>query len=253
MLTRSGRIAAYTILLALLGACGDSTQRLFVQFEADTLNSTPDSSPNGLPADSLVVAQQASAAINFTVINQDPLVGSKSLRFQNAGNPQALLLNSEPLADGTQPLSVTWTGRIAPDTRALIKVHTRFFVQEGALGGQVVRVDLNNGSVVVNGDSIGTYTAGRPHIVTVRLEPDATYNLSFVEVTGTGANALLSDAGAFLDGTVLGLPYPAFEAPLLPPDRIHLSVDLIAQSPVPGDLNDYYDIDNIRVFEDNPD
>ncbi|HEY0944628.1 MAG TPA: hypothetical protein VGD81_05150 [Opitutaceae bacterium] len=189
---RSFRASAALLVVALL--LGGCTTLLQDDFEADTVGALPLAQPDGAPNDLL---EAAPGPGEIVVVDSLPITGEQSLRLRGPSGEStpAVILHAEPIpnADVNEPVYVFWQLRLSSGARARVEIVIDF-------EHLVLRVDMEDGLIFINGNSIGHYTQGAVQRFQVGLRPDTdTYNLTVsggTDVRGTVSGAL-SEADAF--------------------------------------------------------
>lgn len=146
-------------------------------FEADPVGEAPLLEPAGAPDDSLSFFESAGSV---TVTNVLPLVGSKSLLIQGPGgdDPPTVIMRAEPFLALEQPVFVVWQGRLVTNARVQIRVFSGISFEVTLL-----RINLEDGLIFVDGDSVGSYTANSQHGFQIGFFP----NSGQYRLTSTGA------------------------------------------------------------------
>lgn len=174
----------------LLGGC---TTLLQDDFEADPVGALPLTEPDGAPNDLL---EAAPGPGEIVVVDSLPITGDQSLRLRGPSGQTtpAVILHAEPIpnADINEPVYVFWQLRLSSGASARVEIVIDF-------EHQVLRVDMEDGLIFINGGNIGHYTQGAVQRFQVGLRPDTdTYNLTVsggTDVEGTTSGALSEPDG----------------------------------------------------------
>lgn len=168
------------VVLALLITGCASTPIFRANFDTDTVGALPNPNPPGNPVGDAIWST-AAGDTNMLVVVNDPVIGSRSLRFANNG-PLIRYVGFIPvdMSSGADHVFAYWIGVVGA-TSAPLDVwlgDTHF----SAIGG----VRFDGGNLLVRTptgyDSIGTYAAGTSHVMIFTFNKGAgTFSVSFLQ------------------------------------------------------------------------
>ena len=222
------KITCFLIITSvLISGC---TTRFNADFEADTAGLLPDPNPAGPPDDRIFVLDFESLDGTVEVSPSGSIDGDQSLRLsgptasEESGN-KVVFMYAERITSSDQRLYAFWAGRITSNASTKIRFFAGHF-------STLVELEFSGGSILVEGRTIGTYTANRKHNVLLNVNPiTKTYDVSVVGAVSGGASATGS------------IPNPSD----LPTESIGLSFILTS-----GSASDSYTIDSVHMSERTP-
>lgn len=177
-----------TVAVAIgLVLTGCATSTIFrADFDTDEIDALPDPSPPGAPDGDMIWSTAGGSTTMFSVVN-DPVLGSRSARFVNAG-PSVRYVGYLPVAasSGADRIYAYWTGVIGSANAPLdVWLGDTHFAPIGGLRFENgdVRVRTSSGY-----DTIGDYQSGMSHVVILTFDRVAgTFSVSFIQGSHSAA------------------------------------------------------------------